>query len=137
MQIERIMLNRTLLLALAAPSLLACTDTISSEDALRKHGYSEQYVAGYHDGCQSGKRAGGDAFSQRARNEAAYAKRGDYSHGWEYGFVTCRDQESRELAIARAVGAGIAGSSTGGTDGIDAQKMLDGMDTSAIQEAGW
>ena len=130
---------KTTTLCLTGITLLlsACGETISSEDALRKHGYSEQYVAGYHDGCQSGKRAGGDTFSQRARNETAYAQQGDYSHGWDYGFVTCRDEEARELAIARAIGAGIAASSTSGTDGIDAQKTLDGIDTSAIQAAGW
>ena len=131
------MLNRTLLLALAAPALFACTDTISSEDALRKHGYSDVYVAGYHDGCQSGKNAGGDRFSQRVRNQTQYASGSDYKTGWDYGFTTCRDEEARELAIARAVGAGIAASSNHGADGIDVRAMTKDLDTSAIQAAGW
>ncbi|MEM8553924.1 MAG: hypothetical protein AAGF71_03755 [Pseudomonadota bacterium] len=119
------------------PLISGCGATISSEDALRKHGYSERYVTGYHDGCQSGKRAGGDSFSQRVRDNNSYAGGGDYSTGWDYGFVTCRDREAKELAIARAIGAGIAASSVSGTDGIDTSKLLDGVDTSAIQAAGW
>jgi hypothetical protein len=131
------MLKPIINLAVIAPLLVACGDIVSSEDALRKHGYSETYVSGYHDGCQSGKRAGGDTFSQRARDQSAYAAGADYRSGWDYGFITCRDEEARELAMARAIGAGIAASSYSGTDGIDAQKMLNGMDTSAIQAAGW
>lgn len=131
------MLKPILTLTLAAPLLLACGDIVSSEDALRKHGYSETYVSGYHDGCQSGKRAGGDGFSQRARDQSAYSAVADYRAGWDYGFITCRDEEARELAVARAIGAGIAASSYSSTDGIDPQKMLKGMDTSAIQAAGW
>lgn len=123
--------------ALAVLSLLAgCGDPISSEDALRAHGYSEIYVAGYHDGCSSGKSAGGDSFSQRLRDGPAYVAGGDYKTGWDYGFVTCRDKEIQALAIAGAIGAGIAGAASG-ADGIDAQSILNGMDTSAIQAAGW
>ena len=124
-------------LLIMVPLVTACSDTVSSEDALRSHGYSDEYVRGYHDGCASGRNAGGDSFSNRARDNAAYDSSPDYRPGWDYGFVTCRDKEARELAVARAVGAGIAASSVNGSDGIDAQKMLDGMDTSAIQAAGW
>ena len=122
-----------------APLLLACSDTTSSEETLRSHGYSETYVSGYHDGCQSGKRAGGDSFSQRARDETRYGAAGDYKTGWDYGFVTCRDQEAHNEAIAAAIGGAIAGAygTDHGADGLDAEKMLDGIDTSAIQAAGW
>jgi hypothetical protein len=131
-------LRYTFALCALAPFIAACTDSLSSEDALRSHGYSEVYIAGYHDGCQSGKRAGGDSFSQRARDEAAYASGSDYKTGWDYAFVTCRDQEVRDLAVASAIGAGLAGGvSSHGADGIDAREMLKGMDTSAIQAAGW
>ena len=131
------MTSKFVLLGLCIPLLSACGETIGSEDALLQHGYSEIYVSGYHDGCDSGKNAGGDTFAKRARDEAAYNSGSDYKTGWDYGFVTCRDEEARELAIARAIGAGVAASSSHGSDGIDAQKMLDGMDTSAIQAAGW
>ena len=131
-------MRKLICFTITVPFLSACSDSItSSEDALRSHGYSEAYVSGYHDGCQSGKNAGGDTFSKRVRNGALYGSNEDYTPGWDYGFVTCRDEEARELAIARAVGAGIAASSSHGADGIDAQKMLNGMDTSAIQAAGW
>lgn len=128
---------RVSIFILSAVLLAGCSETISSEDALRRHGYSETYVTGYHDGCLSGERSGGDTFSQRARDETAYDGVYDYRTGWDYGFVTCRDAETRQLTITRAVGAGIAASSVSGSDGIDAQKMLDGMHTSAIQAAGW
>ena len=131
------MLRMTVLLIVTALTITACGDTISSEDALRKHGYSDAYVAGFHDGCQSGKRAGGDNFSQRARNEARYTSGSDYKTGWDYAFISCRDEEAREIAIARAIGAGIAASSYHGADGIDVRKLTKGMDTSAIQAAGW
>ena len=115
-----------------------CGETVtSSEDALRAHGYSETYVRGYHEGCESGKQAGGDFLSKRVRDVRAYGSNSDYTSGWDYGFVTCRDEEIREEAIAAAVGSAIAGASARGTDGIDAQEMLDGFDTSAIQAAGW
>ena len=84
-----------------------------------------------------GKHAGGDSFTKRARDNGAYNQGSDYKTGWDYAFVTCRNQEERELEIARAVGAGIAAASSHGADGIDTRKMLDGVDTSAIQAAGW
>ena len=131
------MLRNMAILCAAAPLLMNCTDTAGSEQALRDHGYSPAYVAGYHDGCASGKNAGGDYFTQSARDEAAYASGSDYRTGWDYGFVTCRDEEKRELAIATAIGTGIAMSSAHGADGIDARKALGNVDTSAMQAAGW
>lgn len=130
-------MKRSLFLGGIVLTVAACSDTISSENALLQHGYSEVYVVGYHDGCQSGKRAGGDSFSQRARDETRYASGSDYKTGWDYAFVSCRDEEARELAIARAVGAGIAASSYHGADGIDVRAMTKDIDTSAIQAAGW
>lgn len=131
------MLRNLLVLCATAPFLMNCTGTAGSEQALRDHGYSDVYVAGYHDGCASGKNAGGDYFTQSARDEAAYASGRDYHTGWDYGFVTCRDAEKRELAIATAIGTGIAMSSAHGADGIDARKALDNVDISAIKAAGW
>ena len=118
--------------------MAGCGETISSEDALRQHGYSETYVRGFHDGCASGKHAGGDFLSDRTRDDGAYGAAGDYKTGWDYAFVSCRDEEARELAIAGAIGAGIAAaSSSHGSDGFDVREMTKGMDTSAIQAAGW
>lgn len=51
--------------------------------------------------------------------------------------MTCRDEEKRELAIATAIGTGLAMSSAHGADGIDARKALGNVDTSAMQAAGW
>ncbi|MCC1491323.1 hypothetical protein [Cognatishimia sp. F0-27] len=118
--------------------LAACSTPQSSEDTLRKHGYSAAYVAGYHDGCPSGKRAGGDSFAQRTQDASAYAAGGDYATGWKYGFIHCRDAEAQNEAIAGAVGAAIA-SGIGrdhGADGVDARKILSGIDTSGLETLG-
>ncbi|SHG82567.1 hypothetical protein [Marivita hallyeonensis] len=118
--------------------LTACSAPQSSEETLRQHGYSETYVAGYHDGCPSGKRAGGDVFSQRVQNTSAYAAGGDYRTGWDYGFIQCRNTEARNEAIASAIGAAIASGagSNHGADGIDARKIMSGIDTSGLENLG-
>lgn len=115
--------------------LAACSTPQSSEEALRQHGYSETYVAGYHDGCPSGKRAGGDRFSQRAQNASAYAAGGDYATGWDFGFIQCRDAEARNEALAGAIGAAIATGvgSSHGADGVDVREIMSGIDTSGLE----
>lgn len=94
-------------------------------------------MAGYHDGCESGKRAGGENFVQRMRDQGVYASGFDYMTGWGYGFVTCRDQEAPNLAVARAVGAEIESASIDGASGIDAREAIKCIDTSVSQAAGW
>lgn len=127
------------LLFIAAPLVAACSSAPSTEDTLRSHGYSQNYVAGYHSGCESGKHAGGDLFSSRVQDSGAYSAGGDYKNGWDYGFLTCNQKQVQDLAVATAVSVGIAmgQANSHGSDGIDAQKALNGMDTSAIQAAGW
>ena len=119
--------------------LVACSSTPSAEDVLRSHGYSETYVNGYHAGCESGKHAAGEVFAKRSQDNSAYALGGDYKVGWDYGFVTCKRREIEEIeaALAAGIAAGVAGSVAHGADGVDARKALEGMDTSAIQAAGW
>ncbi len=118
--------------------LTACVSKQSSEETLRAHGYSTAYTAGYHDGCPSGKRAGGDTFSQRVQDTAAYAADGDYATGWNYGFVQCRDDERQNEALAGAIGSVVA-SGVGryhGADGVDARLVLSGIDTSGLEGFG-
>ncbi|WP_281995173.1 hypothetical protein [Ruegeria faecimaris] len=119
--------------------LAGCGTQQSSEDTLRQHGYSANYVAGYHDGCPSGKRAGGDSFQQGARDDAAYAAGGDYKTGWDYGFLTCRETEAKNERTAAIIGAAVAGgmSSSHGADGIDARDALKGIDTSGLEGVDW
>ena len=126
-------------LLISLPVLSACSTVPSTEDVLRSHGYSKTYVAGYHDGCPSGKHSAGEIFTKRAQDAAAYAQDGDYKIGWDYGFMTCRQQEIEEIeaALAAGVAAGVAGSVVSGVDGVHAGKVLDGIDTSAIRAAGW
>ncbi|MDO6485131.1 hypothetical protein [Shimia thalassica] len=122
------------------PFLAACASAPSTEDALRSHGYSQEYVAGYHSGCESGKHAGGDVFAKRTRDEGIYGAAGDYKTGWDYGFLTCKQQEVENLEVAIAIGTAVAvgsSNSSHGADGIDTRNILNGVDTSAIQAAGW
>ncbi|WP_282061653.1 hypothetical protein [Roseobacter litoralis] len=129
---------RTGTMILAGLVLAGCATQHSSEETLRQHGYSENYVAGYHDGCPSGKRAGGDSFQQAARDDVAYAAGGDYKTGWDYGFLTCRETEAQNERTASIIGAALAGSmsSSHGADGIDARDALKGIDTSGLENLG-
>lgn len=133
-------MNKTIFLGLSLASLAACGGpTTSPDDVLRNHGYSENYISGHNAGCESGKHAGGEVFAKRSRNEGAYASGGDYATGWDYGFVTCKQQQIEKLEVAVAVGIGsaIANSSAHGADGVDAKKALEGIDTSGLKAAGW
>ena len=127
------------LIAVASITTFGCTTQQSSEDALLQHGYSASYVAGYHDGCPSGKRASGDSFQQEAINQTAYAAGGDYKTGWDYGYLTCRDQEIQNERTASVIGAAIAGgmASKHGADGVDARDALKGIDTSGLEDVDW
>lgn len=113
-----------------------------SEASLRAHGYSSEYVDGYHDGCPAGEAAAGELFRDSVRDEARYSAGGDYRTGWDYGFLHCKQEKERELAIAEAIGAALAGSlydghTNHGSDGVDAKSALRGVDKSAIRAAGW
>ena len=127
------------LMSIACLTTVGCATQQSSEDALLQHGYSANYVAGYHDGCPSGKRAGGDSFQQAARDEAAYAAGGDYTTGWDYGYLSCRETEIQNEQTARVIGAAIAGglASDHGADGIDARDALKDIDTSGLKGVDW
>lgn len=132
-------MTKIALIAVAGLTAVGCTTQQSSEDALLQHGYSANYVAGYHDGCPSGKRAGGDGFQQEARDQTAYGAGGDYKTGWDYGYLTCRDQEIKNERTASAIGAAIAGglASKHGADGVDARDALKGIDTSGLEGVDW
>ena len=96
-------------------------------------------MAGYHDGSPSGKHSAGEVYAKRAQDAAAYAHGHDYKTGWDYGFMTCRQQQIEDIEAALIAGAvaGVAGSAASGVDGVHAGEILDGIDTSAIQAAGW
>lgn len=127
------------LCVVAGLTLAGCSSQQSSEDALLQHGYSANYVAGYHDGCPSGKRAGGDSIQQATRDGSAYAAGGDYKTGWDYGYLSCRDTEIQNERTASAVGAAIAAgiASSHGADGVDARDALKDIDTSALEGVDW
>jgi hypothetical protein len=107
----------------------ACT---SSEDALRNHGYSEAYVEGYHDGCPSGRHSAGSWFDPHVQDDERFRNDHDYQVGWTYGFQTC---STEYLSLQNAIAAG---THTGniGTTGVDAKKVLKGIDTSGLENLG-
>lgn len=111
---------------LAAFLLGACS---SSEDTLRNHGYSQSYVEGYHDGCPSGKHAAGSWFDAHVQDDERFRKDHDYEVGWTYGFQTC---STEFLAIQNAIAAGTHTGSIG-TTGVDAKKVMKGIDTSGLE----
>ena len=100
----------------------------SNEQTLRHHGYSEQYVAGYEDGCSSGRRAAGSWLDPERQDMQLYSKHDDYRTGWDYGFHAC------SLEFAAIEGAVSAATHTGsvGYSGVDAKKALKGIDTSGL-----
>ena len=109
--------------------LVACA---SSEDTLRNHGYSEAYVEGYHDGCPSGKHAAGSWFDSHVQDDERFRNDHDYQVGWTYGFQTC---STEFLAIQNAIAAGTHSGEIG-TTGVDAKKVLKGIDTSGLEGLG-
>jgi hypothetical protein len=109
--------------------LVACA---SSEDTLRNHGYSEAYVEGYHDGCPSGKQAAGSWFDSHVQDDERFRNDHDYQVGWTYGFQTC---STEFLAIQNAIAAGTHSGDIG-TTGVDAKKVLKGIDTSGLEGLG-
>ena len=71
---------------------------------LLQEGASPAYAQGYDDGCSSGKKAGGNMFSQFHKNVHQYQGNGDYSQGWNDGHEECRSEQissmrQQELAI--------------------------------------
>lgn len=131
-------LKKSLICLSALVVLTGCMSTQSSEVTLLQHGYSSAYVTGYHDGCSSGKRAGGDVFSQTVRDPQAYAAGGDYTTGWSMGFIHCHDVERQNEMLAGAIGAAIASGTarSHGSDGVDARAILRGIDTSGLENFG-
>ncbi|QIE40881.1 hypothetical protein [Meridianimarinicoccus aquatilis] len=127
------MMKRIVILS-AGALLVGCATQQRSEETLRQHGYSAAYVAGFHDGCPSGKRAGGDPVAQRSLDDGAYSSNGDYRTGWDYGYLSCRGQERQNEATAIAIGGAIAAgmNSSHGADGIDARDIMSGIDTSGL-----
>jgi hypothetical protein len=71
----------------AAATLAACTST---EESLIERGLPPAYAAGYDDGCESGKAAGGGLFSEAQKDESRYAGDSQYAKGWDEGFAKCK-----------------------------------------------
>ena len=51
------------------------------------------YADGYRDGCETGRKAGGDPFSVFIKNTQRYEVEAPYQRGWDDGFNACEAQE--------------------------------------------
>ena len=113
-------------------SALLAAACASTEETLRHHGYSEDYVAGYQDGCSSGRHAAGSLLDATRQDAAVYGSNEDYRTGWDYGFHACSlEFAAIESAVSAATHTGSVGYS-----GVDAKKALKGIDTSGLEALG-
>ena len=84
----------------AAMLFVGCASTAENMQA---QGYGPDYSQGYGDGCESGKKAAGDAFSQFKKRVDRFDRDYKYREGWNDGFRTCKsefDQVERDVREA-------------------------------------
>ncbi len=92
-------------------SVLACltisiflSSCASEGQRMINEGASPAYGHGYDAGCNSGKKAAGDIFSQFHKNVQQYQHSQDYRQGWDDGYNECKSEwismnRQQELAI--------------------------------------
>jgi hypothetical protein len=80
-------------------SVLAClaisiflSSCVSEGQRMINEGASPAYGQGYDDGCNSGKKAAGDMFSQFHKNVRQYQHSQDYRQGWDDGHNECKSE---------------------------------------------
>jgi hypothetical protein len=54
------------------------------------------YVAGYVDGCSTGRRLGGDKHFKYHKNAVRFEKDALYARGWQEGQINCRNEALEE-----------------------------------------
>jgi hypothetical protein len=83
---------------LAVGMLSGCTGLSADRYLLNKqHFMLEQgdppaYVAGYIDGCSSGRRLGEDKNFKHRKNSTRFDKDALYARGWQMGQINCRNE---------------------------------------------
>jgi len=56
------------------------------------HGNPPAYVAGYIDGCSTGRRLGGDRHFVYRKNNTRFEKDALYARGWQEAQINCRNE---------------------------------------------
>ena len=124
-----------LVLSFALYASLGLTGCTSEKQAMLEKGYPPAYADGYDDGCNSGKKAGGDMFSQFAKNINRYDNDKTYQEGWDDGFKQCK---SEQLALQKSIDQSIEQQKLYEQQRhdkeIEEKHMLDGVDTSGLEK---
>jgi len=68
----------------------------NKQEYMMSQGNPPSYVAGYVDGCSSGRRLGGDKRFVYRKNGTRFDKEALYARGWEEGQISCRNEALAE-----------------------------------------
>lgn len=74
--------------------LAACAVELTDPRWIEPEG-SEEFVAGYRHGCQSGRHKYDPQLTFRIRDPDRYASDEEYTKGWDEGFSLCYEQEKK------------------------------------------
>lgn len=123
------------LLCAALCAVIGLSGCGSEKQTMLEKGYPPAYAEGYQDGCDSGKKAGGDMFSQFAKDVNRYDNDKTYHEGWEDGFKQCK---SEQLALQKSIDQSIEQQKLYERQRHDKKMeenhMLDGIDTSGLDK---
>ena len=87
------MKTTTLLTLTSAAALIwSFTGCASTAENMQAQGYGPEYSQGYGDGCDSGKKAGGDMFEQFKKDVTHYDNSHKYREGWDDGYRQCKSE---------------------------------------------
>src|SRR5262245_38858836 len=88
--------RQSLVIVLAvAPGLSGCG---TPPNPLMGSGHTPTYVAGFNDGCQSGRASQNPAAGMYTRNTQQFNADKQYAEGWNAGFSKCSYAEMEEDA---------------------------------------
>ena len=121
-------------LGVVALSLLLLTGCQSDREAMIQKGYPPAYADGFDDGCGSGKKAGGDMFSQFAKDVDRYHHDKTYREGWDDGYKECRsEQAALQKQIDQSIEQQKLMEQKKHDKKMEEKHMLDGIDTSGLE----
>lgn len=85
--------------------LMGCTGLNADRYLLNKQtfmlnrGDPPAYVAGYVDGCATGRRLAGDRQFSHRKNHTRFEQDALYAHGWQQGQMNCRNEALKEQQL--------------------------------------
>jgi len=89
------MKKRYLLAGVVLSATLVFTGCASTAENMQAQGYGPDYSAGYGDGCDSGKKAGGSILDQFKKDVRRYDSNHKYREGWDDGYKECKSEEKQ------------------------------------------